>query len=195
LKLAAVLLALLIRITMPAEVGFLPAPPPNLLILLYFIPDDKGATFPRLVRPFGQRATSYGRRVTAGARRARFLPPMTPHSPRKSTESRQSSAQLTSDEAFFSIEAYGPFAVKEQGGRSLQAPGQRHLVQQWQRSRGSVTMAAAFELSSNQVGTFYCDRKSTSEMIRMMKLLADQYKDRKRIFLSWMQLPGIFQKS
>jgi transposase len=94
-------------------------------------------------------------------------------------------ANLAPNEAFFSIDEYGPFAVKDQPGRSLVAPGERRLVQQWQCSRGSITLTAAIELSSNQISHFYCDKKNTAEMVRMMNLLVDQYRDRRRIYLSW----------
>jgi len=92
---------------------------------------------------------------------------------------------LRSDEAFFSIDEYGPFAIKDQQGRSLAAPGEQRLVQQWQQSRGSIILTAALELSSNQVTHFYSSKKNTAEMIRMMNLLIDQYRDRSRIYLSW----------
>jgi transposase len=60
-------------------------------------------------------------------------------------------AGLPLDEAFFSIDEYGPVAVKAQPGRSLVAPDERHIVPQWQKSRGSITVTAALELSSNQI--------------------------------------------
>jgi hypothetical protein len=64
-------------------------------------------------------------------------------------------ANLGQDEAFFLIDEYGPFAIKDQPGRSLVAPGEQRLVQQWQRSRGSITLSAAIELSSNQVSQIW----------------------------------------
>ena len=94
-------------------------------------------------------------------------------------------ANIQPDEAFFSIDEYGPFAVKAQPGRSLVAPGEQRIVPQWQKSRGSITVTAAIELSSNQIAHFYSSQKNTTEMIRMMRVLVDQYRDRKRIFLSW----------
>ncbi|MBR0708638.1 IS630 family transposase [Bradyrhizobium liaoningense] len=94
-------------------------------------------------------------------------------------------SNLAPDEAFFSIDEFGPFAVKHQPGRSLTAPGERPLVQQWQKSRGTVTLTAAIELSSNQVTHFYSEKKNTAEMIRMMKVLLDKYRDRSCIYLSW----------
>lgn len=92
---------------------------------------------------------------------------------------------LKADEAFFSIDEYGPFAVKAQPGRVLVAPGERRFVQQWQKSRGCLILTAAIELSSNQVSHFYSTKKNTAEMIRMMEVLIDQYRDRQRIYLSW----------
>jgi transposase len=94
-------------------------------------------------------------------------------------------ANLPQDEAFFSIDEYGPFAVKAQPGRSLVAPGEQRVVPQWQKSRGSIIVTAAIELSSNQVTHFYSLQKNTAEMIRMMQVLVSQYHDRKRIYLSW----------
>jgi DDE superfamily endonuclease len=92
---------------------------------------------------------------------------------------------LKVDEAFFSIDEYGPFAVKAQPGRVLVAPGEQRFVQQWQKSRGCLILTAAVELSSNQVSHFYSTKKNTAEMIRMMEVLVDQYRDRQRIYLSW----------
>ena len=93
-------------------------------------------------------------------------------------------ANLAQDESFFSIDEYGPFAIKDQPGRSLVAPGEQRLVQQWQRSRGSIILTAAIELSSNQISHFYSEGKNTAEMVRMMNLLIDQYRDSRKIYLS-----------
>jgi hypothetical protein len=92
---------------------------------------------------------------------------------------------LKADEVFFSIDEYGPFAVKAQPGKALVGPGERHLVQQWQQSRGRIIVTAAIELSSNQVTHFYSVKKNTAEMIRMMQVLLKQYRARKKIYLSW----------
>lgn len=94
-------------------------------------------------------------------------------------------SNLAPDEAFFSIDEFGPFAVKHQPGRSFAAPGERPLVQQWQKSRGTVTLTAAIELSSNQITHFYSEKKNTAEMIRMMQVLLEKYQDRRCIYLSW----------
>jgi len=92
---------------------------------------------------------------------------------------------LKSDEAFFSIDEYGPFAVKAQPGKALVCPGELRLVPQWQQSRGCIIVTAAIELSSNQVTHFYSTHKNTAEMIRMMKVLITQYRDRTKLYLSW----------
>jgi hypothetical protein len=93
--------------------------------------------------------------------------------------------RLSSDEAFFSIDEYGPLAIKHHSGRSLVGPCEQPLVAQWQRSRGSLIVTAAIELSTNQVTHFYSEKKNTSEMIKMMDRLISQYHDRLRIYLSW----------
>jgi transposase len=94
-------------------------------------------------------------------------------------------ADLRPDEAFFSIDEFGPFAVKAKPGLALAAPGEQRVVPQWQKSRGCLILTAALELSGNQVEHFYSTKKNTTEMIRMMDILIDRYRDRRRIYLSW----------
>lgn len=92
---------------------------------------------------------------------------------------------LRPDEAFFSIDEFGPFAVKMKPGRALSAPGEQRVVPQWQKSKGCMIMTAALELSGNQVTHFYSPKKNTVEMIRMMELLVEKYRDRRKLYLSW----------
>jgi transposase len=92
---------------------------------------------------------------------------------------------LGPDEAFFSIDEFGPFAVKMKPGRALCAPGEQRVVPQWQKSRGCMIMTAALELSGNQVTHFYSAKKNTAEMIRMMEVLVEKYHDRRKLYLSW----------
>jgi transposase len=94
-------------------------------------------------------------------------------------------ADLRPDEAFFSIDEFGPFAVKTKPGLALAAPGEQRVVPQWQKSRGCLILTAALELSGNQVEHFYSTKKNTTEMIRMMDILIDRYRDRRKIYLSW----------
>jgi hypothetical protein len=94
-------------------------------------------------------------------------------------------AALQSDEAFFSIDEYGPFAVRTRGGLKLVAPAEQFVVPQWQKSRGSLIVTAALELSSNQITFFYSDKKNTGEMIKMMGLLIAKYGEKKKLYLSW----------
>ena len=88
-------------------------------------------------------------------------------------------------EAFFSIDEFGSFAVKMRPGRTLTAPGEQRVVSQWQKSRGCLILTAALELSGNQVTHFYSSKKNTTEMMRMMELLIEQYRDRRRLYISW----------
>jgi hypothetical protein len=94
-------------------------------------------------------------------------------------------SRLGPDEAFFSIDEFGPFAVKAKPGRVLAAPGEEPQVPQWQKSKGCLIITAALELSGNQVSHFYSTKKNTTEMIRMMDLLLDRYRDRRKLYLSW----------
>jgi hypothetical protein len=45
-------------------------------------------------------------------------------------------SHLQPDEAFFSIDEYGPFAIKTKPGRMLVSPDVYPTVPQWQKSRG-----------------------------------------------------------
>jgi transposase len=94
-------------------------------------------------------------------------------------------SNLQPDEAFFSIDEFGPFAVKMRGGRALTPPGELRVVPQWQKSRGSLIITAALELSSNQVTHFYSEKKNTAEMIRMIEALLETYPTHQRLYLSW----------
>jgi transposase len=94
-------------------------------------------------------------------------------------------SKLKADEAFFSIDEYGPFAVKKKGGRKRVAPGERYTVPQRQKSKGYLIITGALELLRNQVTHFYSKKKNTEEMIKMMDLLRAQYRDCSTIYLSW----------
>ena len=92
---------------------------------------------------------------------------------------------LKPDEKFFSIDEFGPFAMKMQGGVTLTRPDQIKTIPRYQRSKGSLIMTGALELSTNQMTHFYSTKKNTAEMIRMLDLLLDRYRNQERIFFSW----------
>jgi transposase len=94
-------------------------------------------------------------------------------------------SNLKSSEKFFSIDEYGPFAVKMQGGKSLVPPGTQKTVPQWQKSKGSLILTAALELSTNQVTHFYSEKKNTQEMIKLLKMLMEVYSEEEVIYFSW----------
>ena len=101
----------------------------------------------------------------------------------------QTLSQLKDDEAFFSIDEFGPFAVKMQGGKSMQGPKQLRMVPQWQTSKGSLIVSAALDLSRNQVLHFFSERKNTSETIKLIELIRREYKSHRRVYLSWDAAP------
>lgn len=103
----------------------------------------------------------------------------------KVDELRAALANLGTDQRFFSIDEFGPFAIKINGGRVLVPPGVQPTVPQWQKTKGALIVTAALELSSNQVTHFYSDAKNTAEMIKMAEVLVDQYQDARTLFLSW----------
>jgi retron-type reverse transcriptase len=92
---------------------------------------------------------------------------------------------LKPSERFFSIDEFGPFAVKKHGGRRLVGPGEYPTTPQFQKSKGRLIITAALELSTNQVTHFYSSGKNTGEMIKLLELLLTQYRDCTRLYLSW----------
>jgi transposase len=94
-------------------------------------------------------------------------------------------SKLKSDEAFFSIDEYGPFAIKQRGGTKRVGPGEEYVVPQYQKSKGWLILTAALKLSRNQVTHFYSLKKNTEEMIKMADLLRAEYRTCRTIYLSW----------
>jgi hypothetical protein len=168
--------------------GVLHEPPSNYGInrTTWIMPDLE-----RVLRETGQPACrEVIRKVTKAAgyrwRKARVvLTSADPDYTEKLNRIRSILSKLRPDEVFFSIDEFGPFAVKMQPGRALSAPGEQRVVPQWQKSRGCMIVTAALELSSNQVAHFYSSKKNTAEMIRMMELLVEKYHDRRKLYLSW----------
>ena len=159
----------------------------------------KMADLLRVLRSQGYSVCSQNiRRITKAAgyrwRKARtVLTSKDPDYAQKLAHIRSILSQLSPDQAFFSIDEFGPFAVKVTGGRSLMPPGEQRVVPQWQRSKGSLILTAALELSTNQVTHFYSGAKNTAEMIRMMDLLVEQYAHCRKSICHGTQLHGIFQ--
>jgi transposase len=92
---------------------------------------------------------------------------------------------LKEDEAFFSIDEFGPIAILKRGGRMLVTPGVNVTIPKWQKSKGSVILTAALELSTNQITHFYSDRKNTVEIIKLLELLLVKNRHLSRLYLSW----------
>jgi transposase len=98
---------------------------------------------------------------------------------------KQTLAELEPEETVFSIDEFGPFSVKMRGGRALVPGNSVRTIPQRQKSRGSLICTASLELSTNQVTQFYSKKKNTDEMIKLMMILINQYKQQRRLFLSW----------
>jgi transposase len=119
-------------------------------------------------------------------RRARtVLTSPDPEYKQKLAEIQSILARLGPEERFFSIDEFGPFAIKRRGGRKLVSPEENHYVEQRQISKGSLIITGALELSHNKITHFYSPKKNTKEMIKLLELLLAEYKSCKRIFLSW----------
>ena len=94
-------------------------------------------------------------------------------------------SDLGRKEKFFSVDEYGPFAIKMHGGKSIVPPGETNTVPQWQKNKGSLIITAALELSTNQVVHFYSERKNTDEMIKLLEILINKYRNENCIYFSW----------
>ena len=119
-------------------------------------------------------------------RKARYvLTSQDPEYTKKVAAIKRILSELKTDEAFFSIDEYGPFSIKKKGGRKRVGPNERYEIPQWQRSRGWLILTAALDLATNQVTHFYSLKKNTAEMIRMADILRSKYADHRRLYLSW----------
>jgi transposase len=92
---------------------------------------------------------------------------------------------LGDGDRFFSIDEFGPFAVKMRGGKRLVRPNEFPSVPQFQKSKGSLIVTAALELSRNQVTHFFSEKKNTEEIEKLLYLLLEQYKGCRTLYLSW----------
>jgi hypothetical protein len=92
---------------------------------------------------------------------------------------------LKPDEKFFSIDEFGSFAVKRQGGRSLMKRGETKTVPQHQENKGILVVTAGLELSENQVTHFYSEKKNTGEMLKLLEILLVKYSNESCLYLSW----------
>lgn len=94
-------------------------------------------------------------------------------------------SNLTPKQKFFSVDEFGPFAVKTKGGRSYVRDGELNTYPQLQKSKGCIICTSALELSENQITHFYSQKKNTDEMIKLLEILLVQYKGQEKIFFSW----------
>lgn len=93
--------------------------------------------------------------------------------------------KLGANDRFFSIDEFGPFAIKKKGGRRLVRHNEYPIIPQWQTSKGFLIVTAALELSKNQVTHFYSTKKDTEEMIKLLEILIKKYSGCRKIYLSW----------
>ena len=103
----------------------------------------------------------------------------------KLTEITRILASLGSKEKFFSIDEFGPLAIKMRGGKALAPKGHARTVPQFQTSKGSLTITGALELSTNRMTHFYSSAKNTTEMVRLVRTLVEEDADQERLYFSW----------
>ena len=93
--------------------------------------------------------------------------------------------RLGPNDRFFSVDEYGPFSVREHGGRRRVRRGEYPTIPQYQQSLGYLIVTAALELSTNQVTHFFSKKKDTEEMIALMYRLIEKYSSCRRLYFSW----------
>ena len=93
--------------------------------------------------------------------------------------------RMGANDRFFSVDEYGPFSVKQHGGRRRVRRGEYPTIPQYQVSNGRLIVTAALELSTNQVTHFYSAKKDTNEMIALLRKLLQQYSGCRRVYFSW----------
>jgi len=86
---------------------------------------------------------------------------------------------------FFSIDEYGPFSIRERGGRRRALKNEKPTIPQYQQSKGFLIITAALELSNNKITHFYSLKKDTEEMIKLLNVLISEYAGCRRLYLSW----------
>jgi hypothetical protein len=94
-------------------------------------------------------------------------------------------SNLKPNEKFFSIDEFGPVAIRIRGGRTYTLKDQTRTIPQLQKTKGSLICTAALELSTNQVTHFYSSKKDTTEMIKLLEILISKHTAEERIFFSW----------
>jgi transposase len=148
---------------------------------------DLAAVMARQGMPIGKnRVSSFIRDAGYRYMKARtVLTSNDPHYREKVDHIHHVLSRLRDSERFFSIDEFGPFAVKQQGGRRLVGPGEYPTIPQFQKSKGRLIVTAALELSTNQVTHFYSRGKNTDEMIKLLDILRSQYCGCKRLYFSW----------
>jgi transposase len=93
--------------------------------------------------------------------------------------------RLGPNDRFFSVDEYGPFSVRQHGGRRRVRRGEYPTIPQYQSSKGRIIITAALELSRNQITHFYSGKKDTQEMIALLQRLLKEYTGYRRIYFSW----------
>jgi transposase len=92
---------------------------------------------------------------------------------------------LQEDEALFFIDEFGPRAVKRYGGRLYLKKGETANVPKKQSPKGSVTLSAALNATTNQLFWIYGDAKDTEAMIDLIEILYSKFFQKMKIYITW----------
>jgi hypothetical protein len=93
---------------------------------------------------------------------------------------------LKENEAFFSIDEFGPISIRMKGGKKLVGPHEYPHVLKFQESKGEIIVTAALELSRNRITYFYSSNKNTDEMIKLLSILVDEFPPVSEFLTQWL---------
>ena len=92
---------------------------------------------------------------------------------------------LKPDEMFFFIDELGPLQVKKYGGRCYLKKGEKLVIPQNQKSKGSITLLGALSATTNQIAWIFGRSKDTNCTIDLIDILFDQYHEKSKLFITW----------
>lgn len=92
---------------------------------------------------------------------------------------------LGDTEMLFFVDELGPLAVKKYGGRIFVKKGGAIVVSQLQATKGSIILAGALSVTTNQITWCYVQSKDTAAMIDLIELLFCQHRDKTHLYITW----------
>jgi len=90
---------------------------------------------------------------------------------------------LGGNEMFFFLDEWGPTQVRKRGGKAYR--NEHVAIPRHQVSRGSVSLVAALNATTNQATWCFLDSKDSLAMMDMIDVLYNQYHTKARLYITW----------